>query len=120
MNGIHAGVITDAELHHAHSVLKRYPSGLSRTDLARYFQSDRKGRDLMAALAERGIAPVVNVQSDYSDTRVYRLARTEDEVRDATRQLRAYIRSLEKRVAGLENAWNGAGQRQDALFQEAL
>lgn len=120
MNGTYTGVITDAELHHAHSVLRRYPSGLSRADLARYFQSDRKGRDLMAALAERGIAPVVNVQSDYGDTRVYRLARTEAEVNEATRQLRAYIRSLEKRVAGLENAWDGTGQRQDTLFQEAV
>ena len=113
-------VITDAELHHAHTILKRYPSGLSRADLARYFQSDRKGRDIMAALAERGIAPVVNVPADYSDARVYRLARTEQEIQEATRQLRAYIRSLEKRVAGLEDAWDGTGQRQDTLFQEAV
>lgn len=113
-------VITDAELHHAHTILKRYPSGLSRADLARYFQSDRKGRDLMAALAERGIAPVVNVPSDYSDQRVYRLARTEQEVHEATRQLRSYIRNLQKRVDGLQAAWDGTGQRQDALFQEAV
>jgi len=113
-------VITDAELHHAHTILKRYPSGLTRADLARYFQSDRKGRDLMAALAERGIAPVVNVPADYSDTRVYRLARTEQEIHEATRQLRSYIRNLQKRVDGLQAAWDGTGQRQDTLFQEAV
>ncbi len=113
-------VITDAELHHAHSILKRYPSGLSRADLARYFQSDRKGRDLMAALAERGIAPVVNVPSDYSDQRVYRLARNEAEVQEEIRKRKAYIRSLEVSVRGLQAAWDGTGQSQGALFQEAV
>lgn len=113
-------VITDAELHHAHGVLKRYQSGLTRADLGRYFGSDRKGRDLMAALAERGIAPVVNVPADYGDQRVYRLARNEQEVDEAARLLRSYIRTLEKRVNGLQAAWDGTGQRQDALFQEAV
>lgn len=74
----------------------------------------------MAALAERGIAPVVNVPSDYSDQRVYRLARNEQEVAEEIRKRRAYIRSLETSVAGLQAAWDGTGQAQGALFQEAV
>lgn len=113
-------VITDAELHHAHSVLRRYPNGLSRPDLKRFFQIERRGRDIMAGLAERGIAPVINVPADYGDQRVYRLARTEEEVQAEVRKLRAYVRSLEARITGLQAAWDGTGQRQDTLFQEAV
>jgi hypothetical protein len=113
--------ISDAETSHALALLQRYPSGLTRADLSRYFQSDRRGRDVMAALCERGIAPVITAPSRVGDGKVYRLARNVDEVRAAAHQLRSYIRSLERRVTGLELAWDrGAQAPQPDLFESPL
>lgn len=104
--------ITDGEVRQALAVLKRYPSGLTRADLTRLFGSDRRGRAIMAALTERGIAPVITIDSDYGDGRVYRLARTEQEITEAIRTLSSYRDSLEKRITGLQRAWDGDGEPQ--------
>ena len=63
MRPAHHTPITDAETNHALRLLKSYPSGLTRADLERYFRSDRRGRQIMAALTERGIAPVITTDS---------------------------------------------------------
>ena len=67
--------ITDAETNRAINLLQSYPSGLSRADLEHYFKSDRRGRDIMATLAETGRAAVINTE-DQLGNRVYRLACT--------------------------------------------
>lgn len=113
--------VTDAEVRQALSILKRFPSGLTRQELAKSFQSDRRARDVMAALAERGVAPVINTKSDHSDQRVYRLARNQQEVQEAVNNLKAYRSSLDRRIRGLEQAWaTGGGAAQPDLFQEAI
>lgn len=113
--------VTDGEVRHALSVLKRFPAGLTRQELARHFQSDRRGREIMATLAEKGIAPVINTKSDFTDDRVYRLARTSEEVAEAVSNLKAYRSSLDRRIRGLEKAWaDGGGARQPDLFQVAI
>lgn len=113
--------VTDAEVHHALSVLRKYPNGLTRADLERVFGSDRRGRDIMAALNERAIAAVINVDSTLYGQRVYRLARDIDEVEAASANLRAYELSLRRRREGLERAFlNGGGAPQPDLFGGAL
>lgn len=113
--------VTDAEVRQALSLLKRFPSGLTRQELGKTFRSDRRGREVMAALVERGLAPVINAQADYGDGKVYRLARTAEEVQDAVATLTSYRRSLDRRIRGLEQAWaDGGGPKQPDLFQEAI
>lgn len=115
----HLTPITDAETTHALRALKRYPSGLSRADLERLFGSDRRGREVMATLAERGVAPVINTKSDYGDGQVYRLARTAQEIDEAVATLSSYRASLDRRIKGLIDAWQDGGAPQPNLFQEA-
>ena len=110
MRPAHLTPITDAETNHALRLLKQYPSGLTRADLAKYFSSDRRGRQIMAALTERGVAPVITTDSDHnSDQKVYRLARNEKEVQQAVATLRSYRDSLDQRITGLQKAWEGDG-----------
>lgn len=110
--------ITDADAHHAVELLKRYETGLTRADLERLFGSDRRGRDVMAALAERGIAAVVVVESPYHGTAlVYRLARTIEEVEREERRLRSYELSARRRREGLRLAFErGPSTPQSTLF----
>ncbi|MFA5552135.1 MAG: hypothetical protein WDA03_11040 [Trueperaceae bacterium] len=110
MRPAHLTPITDAEVQHAVNALKRYPNGLTRADLERVFGSDRRGRAIMAALTERGIAPVITTPSAYGDGKVYRLARTAQEVNEAVATLRSYRDSLDARITGLQRAWEGDGQ----------
>lgn len=111
--------VTDAEVRQALSLLKRFPSGLTRQELGKTFRSDRRGRQVIAALTERGIAPVITVESDFGDQRVYRLARTAQEIDDAVATLTSYRASLDRRIKGLIDAWQEGGEPQPALFQEA-
>jgi len=110
--------ITDAEAHAAVSYLKRYPSGLSRADLERLFGSDRRGRDVMAAVVERSIAAVIVVDSPYHGTaKVYRLATSIEEVELEERRLLAYELSARRRREGLRPAFTrGPSTPQAALF----
>lgn len=109
--------ITDAETRQAVSLLKRFPAGLTRADLGKHFGSDRRGRAIMAALTEKGIAPVITIESGYGEGRVYRLARTAQEVDDEVRRLTSYRNSLEQRASGLRRAWQGGGNPQPDLFE---
>lgn len=110
MRPAHLTPITDAEVQHAVNALKRYPNGLTRADLERVFGSDRRGRAIMAALTERGTAPVITTDSTYGDGKVYRLARNEAEIQQAIATLRSYRDSLDKRITGLQKAWAGDGK----------
>ena len=121
MRPTHLTPITDAEVRQATTVLKKYPSGLTRADLSKYFGSDRRGRAIMAALTERGIAPVITIDSEFGDGKVYRLARTTQEIDEAVATLNSYRDSLERRAKGLRKAWAGdGGPAQPDLFQEAI
>lgn len=110
--------ITDAETHHALSHLKRYPSGLTRKDLERLFGNDRRGRDVMATIAERGIAPIVVVDSPYhGDAKVYRLAQNRAELEAEQRRLLAYETSARRRREGIALAFErGPSAPQPELF----
>lgn len=106
----HLTPITDAETNHALRALKNYPNGLTRADLERLFGSDRRGRAIMAALTERGIAPVITIDSEFGDGKVYRLARTTQEIDEAVATLNSYRDSLERRAKGLRKAWASDGK----------
>lgn len=110
--------VSDAEASHALYQLKTYPAGLSRVDLERAFGSDRRGRHVMAALAERGIAAIVVVPSPYhADAKVYRLATSLDEVEAEQRRLLAYETSARRRREGVARAWaRGPATPQGELF----
>jgi hypothetical protein len=114
----HPTPITDAETHAALSYLKRYPSGLTRADLERLFGSDRRGRDVIAAIAELGIAPVIVTTSPYQgDAQVYRLATSIAEVEAEQLRLLAYETSARRRREGVARAWErGPEAPQGALF----
>jgi hypothetical protein len=110
--------ILDAEVRNALEHLKRYPSGLTRVDLERLFGSDRRGRDVMADLVERGIAAVVVVDSPFGgEKKVYRLATSAAEVEAEQRRLLAYEASARRRREGLAIAWTrGPTAPQGELF----
>lgn len=110
--------ITDAEAHAAVSYLERYPSGLSRADLERLFGSDRRGRDVMAAVVERAIAAVIVVDSPYhGGSKVYRLATSIEEIEQEERRLLAYELSARRRREGLRPAFTrGPSTPQASLF----
>jgi hypothetical protein len=115
--------VTDAEVQTALAWLKRYPSGMTRDDLRRVFGSDRRGRDVIAALGERGIAPIVVVRNELSTTvsKVYRLARSEAELEAEERRLLAYELSHQRRREGIRRAWQSnrdAEPPQAPLFAE--
>lgn len=98
--------LTDAEIELAVSWLRKYPSGLTRADLERIFGSDRRGRDVVVGVAERGIAAVINVRSDvHGGAKVYRLARTLAEVEEEERRLLAYEESVRLRRLGVRRAF---------------
>lgn len=110
--------ILDAEIRHALEHLKRYPSGLTREDLVRLFSSDRRGRNVIAALAENGIAAIVVVESPYHSAKnVYRLATSSAEVEAEQRRLLAYETSARRRREGVARAWaRGSVPAQPELF----
>lgn len=109
--------ILDAEVHAALSYLERYPSGMTRHDLERLFGSDRRGRDVLAAVAERAIAAIVVVDSPLHGAKVYRIAANEDEVAAEERRLFAYETSARRRREGVRRAFvRGPQAPQASLF----
>ena len=92
-------------------------SGIPRNELARLFGSDRRGRLVMAAIAERGLAAVVTVPNPHGEGQVYRLAQSDAELQQELAQLSSRITRLHKRMAGLQRAWEAGGVRKE---QEAL
>jgi len=105
--------ITDIELRHALNELERRGAyGLPRSELAAHFSSDRKGRAVMAALVERGMAAIVTVDNPIGTGQVYRLAQSAAEVAREDRELLSRIARLERRRAGLRQAWEAGGVRE--------
>ena len=114
----HPTPVTDAETHHALEALRTHTSGLTRADLVRLFGSDRRGRDVIAALVERRIAAVVVLPNPFAEReKVYRLARTIEEVEAEERRLHAYELSTRRRREGLRPAFErGPEAPQAPLF----
>ena len=110
--------VTDAEISILADFLRRFPSGLKRKgDLARLFQSDRRGRLVIAAAVERGELCIIYDR----DSEVYRVARDIDEVTCEVDRLTSYSRQLARRARGAMNAWQAGGvaRRQPDLFPPA-
>lgn len=111
----HLTPVTDAEVSKGVRALKQGP--LTRHDLERIFGSDRRGRQIMAVLTTREIAPVV-VTEDNLRGRVYKLAATQEEVDAEVRVLRSRAHQLLRRAEGLEVAWeSGVNVPQESLFE---
>lgn len=107
--------ISDHEIRQGVDLLKRYPAGLKRDDLDNYFTHDR-GRRVMAAIAVRGIAFVVNVDDPVLGN-VYRIAKDAEEEDAELRRVEAYIDSLEQRREGLMKCRGGqVREAQGVLF----
>lgn len=111
-------IVTAADIAQAVRVFKRYPNGITRKEAARILGGDRYARDVIAAVVETGAAPVITAKALFGDGQVYRLARNEEEVQAAARNLVSYELSLRRRREGLLAAWEGKGTQQAELFGE--
>lgn len=111
--------ITQGELDWALKLLQERPHGLPRADLERMFGSDRKGRAIMAALVERGIAAIITVPALGTRGEAYKIAKTVEEIEQEDRELQSRIARLEKRRRGLRLAAQAGGVRveQGGLFE---
>lgn len=108
--------VTDGEVHEAAKMLNRHPNGIRRAEFENALGGDRRARDVIAELASRAIACVINVE-EVGFGNVYRLARTEAERQKELDRLDAYIGSLQRRRDGVANAKIGeAREPQKALF----
>ena len=110
--------ITEAELTRAIRLLEeRGAWGIPRSEFARLFGSDRRGRKIMAELRKRGRAAVI-VTTGPDGKEVYRVAQDEAEYRRFRAQLISRIKELELALVGLDEAWAAGGVRvaQKALF----
>jgi len=106
--------ITDIEIRHAMLELERRGAhGLPRSELAAHFGSDRKGRAVIAAIVERGLAAVVTVDNPIGSGQVYRLAQSGNDIAREDRELLSRIARLERRRAGLWQAWEAGGMREE-------
>lgn len=111
-------LVTAQDIAYCVRLLKSHPGGLNRQDISRYFGGDRHARDVIAAAVETGAAPIITAKAVYGDQQVYRLARNDEEVQAAARQLASYEASLRRRREGLLKAWRGEGERQAELFED--
>lgn len=108
--------VTDHEVHEAARLLRQHPSGIRRAEFENALGGDRRARKIIAELASRGIACVINVE-EVGFGNVYRVARTEEERDAEVRRLDAYIGSLERRRDGVKRAPIGSAREpQKALF----
>ncbi|WP_287409911.1 hypothetical protein [Oceanithermus sp.] len=106
--------ITDIDIRHALNELERRGArGLPRSELAAHFGSDRKGRAVMAAIVERGIAAIVTANNPAGSGQVYRLAQSDADIEREDRELLSRIARLERRRAGLRQAWEAGGVREE-------
>lgn len=110
--------VADHEVRELISALTRYPSGVTRKQLAAMFGSDRRGRQIVAATVERGEAAIVHDR----DLDTYRVARTQREVDAEAQVLTRYARSIERRCQGLLRAFEAGGvaRRQPGMFDPGL
>lgn len=119
VSGSRRDAILDAELHHLRRELEKRPRGLNRADLTRLYGDDRRARDLITALAERGMAAVIVLDDPRPGARgkIYRLAVNAAEVRAEQARLEAYAASLRARAHGVGVAWETGGAGQPELFE---
>ncbi len=97
--------ITETDLRlAAELLLKRGEWGVARSDFARHFGGDRRGRAIMAELRKRGILPVVVAESPAGDE-VYKVAQDEAELLAFRRSLVSRIQELHTAIRGLDEAW---------------
>lgn len=111
--------VTDADIGAALRLLKSSSIGLPRSDLPRHFTSDRHGRNVMSYLAENGIAAVITAPHPHREgAKVYKIAETKTELESQLRYLDSYKRSFERRIQGLQLAFEAGGIRepQKGLF----
>ena len=105
--------VTDIEIRHALNELERRGHrGLPRSELAAHFGSDRHGRLVMATIVERGIAAIITTGNPAGSGQVYRLAQSDAEIEREDRELLSRIARLERRRAGLRQAWEAGGIRE--------
>lgn len=107
--------LTDADLEVGARLLRGRTTLLTIAEVRRVLGHE-KGPAVMRALAEAGIAPVIERHSDVLDEVTYHVARDVDEVREAAHRLQLQENALRRRREGLMRAFLNGGLRQPDLF----